>query len=282
MSHRRDDVERPSAGGSRGPDYAVETEQPARRGSGWMPRVGWRTLVAGLVTLSLIAAAVAVLNSPLLEIRSLSVRGSENVSPEAVAQLAGLRGTNILLADLGAARERILDQPLIKEVSISRHWPNSVEVEIVERTPWVRWESNGTIWAVDREGVVLEGFEAPDDSVLVRQVSSLPALRGGARVDLDAVDLISRLREAGPPRNGPEILNFDWSLRDGLTVITKHGRVLFGDSDGFDFKYAVWEELEFEAQRRGEPLLTADLRFGTRPSVEIGLGLGRATRIVEP
>ena len=213
---------------------------------------------------------------------NVNVRGSTNVSAEAVAQLTGLRGTNILLADLGAARERILGQPLIKDAAISRQWPNSIEVEIVERTPWVRWESDGTVWAVDREGVVLEGFDEPEESILVRQVSSLPALRGGARVDLDAVDLISRLREAGPPRNGPEILNFDWSLRDGLTVITKHGRVLFGDSDGFEFKYAVWEELEFEAQRRGEPLLTADLRFGTRPSVEIGLGLGRATRIVEP
>ena len=282
MSHKQDDVQRPSAGGSRGPDYAVESKPPAPRGMGWVPHVGWKTLVVGLVGLSLIAAVIAALNSPLLEIRNVNVRGSTNVSAEAVAQLTGLRGTNILLADLGTARERILDQPLIKDAAISRQWPNSIEVEIVERSPWVRWESDGTVWAVDREGVVLEGFDAPEESVLVRQVSSLPALRGGARVDLDAVDLISRLREAGPPRNGPEILNFDWSLRDGLTVITKHGRVLFGDSDGFEFKYAVWEELEFEAQRRGEPLLTADLRFGTRPSVEIGLGLGRATRIVEP
>ena len=93
------------------------------------------------------------------------------------------------------------------------------------------------------------------------------------------MELIQRIEEAGPPRQGPGIVAYEWSLRTGLTVVTRHGRVTFGDSQGFAFKYAVWEQLEHEAQRRGEPLLTADLRFGTRPAVEIGLGLGRATRI---
>ena len=60
-----------------------------------------------------------------------------------------------------------------------------------------------------------------------------------------------------------------------VTINTKAG-------GGFEFKYAVWEQLEWEAQRRGEPVLAADLRFGTHPAVEMGFGLGRATRIVDP
>ena len=251
--------------------------QPEITHRGWHPR--WITLIALLILLAVGAAVVGALNSPLMEIRSVSVSGAQRVSPDAVAQLAALSGENFLLADLSAARERIRQQPLIKDARVSREWPNSIHVVITEREPWVRWQAQGEIWAVDREGVVLEGVEASQDSILVRQVSSLPAIRAGAVVGLDAVDLIQRIEDIGVPRKGPEIVAFEWSLRTGLTVVTRHGRVTFGDAAGFDFKYAVWEQLEREAQRRGEPLLTADLRFGTRPAVEIGLGLGRATRI---
>jgi cell division septal protein FtsQ len=255
-------------------------EQPIIPGEGWRPR--WLTLIALMMLLAAAAAIIVVLNSPLLEIRSVTVAGQQRVSPDAIAQLAALTGENILLADLEAARQRILAQPMVRDASVGREWPNTIHVRILEREPWVRWEVDGEVWAVDRDGVVLEGVEPPADSILMRQVSSLPAIRAGAHVGLDAVDLIQRVEEIGVPRKGPEIVAFEWSLRTGLTVVTRHGRVTFGDAEGFAFKYEVWEKLEREAQRRGEPLLTADLRFGTRPAVEIGLGLGRATRILDP
>ena len=261
-------------------EEAVEAEAPAPEGRRWRPR--WLTVIALLTLSAAVAAALVVLNSPLLEVRSVEVSGTDRVSDEAVAQLAALTGENILLTDLAAARQRILAQPMIRDARVRREWPNTIQVEVVEREPWVRWEVGGEVWAVDREGVVLEGVAAGADSILVRQVSSLPAIHAGARVGLEAVDLIGRIQEIGVPRKGPEILAYEWSLRTGLTVVTRHGRITFGDADGFAFKYQVWQQLEQEAQRRGEPLLIADLRFGTRPAVEIGLGLGRATRIVAP
>ncbi len=247
-----------------------------------LPRVRWRNVALVLGVVTLIAGALVVLNSPLLEIRSVSVRGTQSVAAESVAQLSGLRGQHLLLSDLAAARERILTQPLIKDVAIERVWPNGVRITVEERTPWAGWEADGKVWAIDAEGVVLEGFAPPPGSVIVKQVSSLPALRAGRRVDVEATELIRQLEATDGPANGPRILGFEWALRSGLTVITQHGRITFGGADGFEFKYSVWEELEFEAQRRGEPLLVADLRFGTRPAVEIGLGLGRAARIIEP
>ena len=264
-------------------DYADTAPTGApRRGRLAFPRVRWRTAMVAILGVTLIAGAIAALNSPLMKIQAVDVRGTQHLTAEAIAQIAGLRGQHLLLADLAAARERILAQPLVKEVAISREWPNQVRVDIVERTPWARWEIDGDVFAIDAEGVVLEGLAAPPDSVLVRQASSLPIVRGGARVDLAALALIHRIEAAEPPPSRPRILAYEWSLRQGLTVVTTHGRITFGGADGFSFKYQVWRELEREAERRGEPLLTADLRFGTRPAVEIGLGLGRATRITEP
>ena len=76
----------------------------------------------------------------------------------------------------------------------------------------------------------------------------------------------------------PAVIAYEWSQQLGLVVITEHGRVVFGDAEGLEYKYDVWSQLELEAIRRGEPLLLADLRFGLRPRVEIGLELGRAIR----
>ena len=257
------------------------SETPARRERRWW-RPRWTTVMLTLSILALTSSALVVINSPLMEINAVRVSGTRTISAEAVAQLAALRGANLLTANLEAARERILTQPVVRDVSVSRVWPNSVRIVVEERTPWASWEVNGEIWALDAEGVILDAAQAPEDSVLVRQVSSLPAIHAGARVDLAVVELIRRLEEAGAPAGAPRVLTFEWSLKDGLTVVTQHGRITFGGGDGFAYKYQVWEQLEFEAQRRGEPLLAADLRFGTRPAVDIGLGLGRATRIVEP
>lgn len=265
----------------RGPDYAnapTSAERVRRR----LPRISWRAFIVTIAVATLAASGMVILNSPLLEIRSVTVEGTHLLAPDSIAQLSALRGEHLLLSNLGEARARILTQPLVEDVSVTRVWPNGVRITVEERTAWAGWEADGRVWAIDGKGVVLDGLAPPLDSTVVRQVSSLPAIRAGTHVDLEAIALIRLLTEAEEPRNGPRVLGFEWALRSGLTVITQHGRVTFGGADGFEFKYRVWEELEFEAQRRGEPLLTADLRFGTRPAVEIGLGLGRAVRILEP
>lgn len=265
----------------RRPDYAA-APSPAERMRRRLPHVRWRTVIVTFAVLTVLASGMVVLNSPLLEIRSVAVKGTHQLTADAVAQLSGLRGEHLLLSNLGEARARILTQPQVKDVTIERVWPNGVRIIVEERTPWAGWEADGQVWAIDETGVVLEGVSPPPDSVIVRQVSSLPAIRAGAHVDVEATQLIRLLQEKGSPANGPRILGFEWALRTGLTVITQHGRITFGGADGFDFKYQVWEQLEREAQRRDEPLLAADLRFGTRPAVEIGLGLGRAVRNLEP
>ena len=242
----------------------------------WRP--SWRTVIVGLLVAGLVAGAGAVLNSPLMEIRSVTVEGTRELSPEAVIQIAGLRGDHFLLADLDAAEAQLVALPLVKEASISRIWPNGVRITIAEREPWAVWQVGDALYAVDAEGVVLEGFRRPSSGAVVRQVSSLPEVKNGATVDLDAIAIIQFIEESGAPERAPEIVAYEWSLRSGLTVVTEHGRITFGGSDGFDFKFQVWKQLEAEAWRRGEPLLLADLRFGSRPAVEIGFGLGRAPR----
>lgn len=235
-------------------------------------------LAAVALSVASLAVMIALLNSPFLDIDSVEVEGANVVSAASVKQLVGLKGQHVMLADLEAARQRILTLPMIKEANVLRDWPNGIKVVIVERTPWGRWRADNTVWAIDAEGVVLEGAAPSVNGPIVTQVSALPAIMAGAVVDTNAVNMAAALHQRGAPLPLPGILSFEWSLNEGLVVVTEHGRIVFGDADGFDYKYAVWELLEREALRRSEPLLFADLRFGLRPRVEIGLNVGRGIR----
>ncbi|MXX81161.1 MAG: FtsQ-type POTRA domain-containing protein [Chloroflexi bacterium] len=247
-------------------------------------RIRWPLFMfaALVLAIAVLGAALAILNSPLLDISRVEVEGAHVVSAASVKQLAGVKGQHVLLADLEAARQRIRALPMVKEVEISRDWPNGIKVAIVERAPWGRWRANDTVWAIDSEGIVLEGPAPAYDGPIVTQVSALPAIAAGAQVDTTALQMADELHRRGAPLPLPAVLSYEWSLVDGLVVVTEHGRIVFGGADGLDFKYTVWALLEEEAQGRGEPLLFADLRFGLRPSVEIGLNLGRGVLNREP
>ncbi len=245
------------------------------------PRLGWpRFLIIGAsLTVAAIGLCLALINSPLMDIKRIEVEGADVVSAAAVRQLAGLKGEHVMLADLSAARDRIATLPMVREVTVSRDWPDGVRVAIVERRPWGRWRADDTVWAIDSQGIVLEGAAPSFDGPIVTQTSALPAIRAGAQVDLDALEMAAEIDRRGAPLPLPGLVGFQWSLSDGLVVNTEHGDIVFGDAEGFDYKYAVWRQLEVEAQRRGEPLLFADLRFGLRPRVEIGLNQGRGIRL---
>ncbi len=243
-------------------------------------RPSWSFFVLTLLVsaLTLFGVGVALINSSLLKVQEISVSGTSVVSPASVAQLTGLKGNSMLMIDLDAAQQQVESLTMVETASISRNWPNSVEVVIMEREPWGRWLANGIVWSIDAEGVVLEGIAPAGTGPLVKQTSALPAIRPGERVDTTAVELVAALDQRGAPLSLPSVAAYEWTLADGLVVVTDHGRIVFGDGEGLDFKYAVWDELEHEAQRRGEPLLFADLRFGLRPRVDIGINVGRAIR----
>lgn len=258
-----------------------QVQSPAHWRRALQLRVRWPRLffVAVVVAIASLGLMFALLNSPLLEVNSVKVEGTDVLSTASVRQLAGLKGQHVMLADLDAAQERIASLPMVKEVTVSRDWPNGIKVVIVERTPWGRWRANNTVWAIDSEGVILEGPAPAWQGPIVTQVSALPPIKAGARVHTSAVHMASELHERGAPLALPSVVAYEWSLTDGLIVVTEHGRIIFGDADGLNYKYAIWDLLEQEAYRRGEPLLFADLRFGLRPRVEIGLNVGRDIRI---
>ncbi|MGY1830267.1 cell division protein FtsQ/DivIB [Geodermatophilus sp. SYSU D01180] len=148
----------------------AEVARPARRRRRDSPADRRRRRIVGAaVAVVLVAAAGwAVWASPLLAVQHVRVDGATTLTAEQVRTAAGVaEGTPLLRVDVDAAAARVARLPQVADVTVTRGWPRSVVVTVVERRPVAVVEQAGTRSLVDRDGVLFDTVtgEAPDGAV---------------------------------------------------------------------------------------------------------------------
>jgi len=195
-----------------------------------LSRIRWRRIGAVLAFAGAVAGLVALYFSPALRVHEVEIGGATTVSAADIEALAGLDGASLLTADLDAAQSRIEELPMVKQATITRAWPQTVRVAIVERTPWAVWQAGASGYTVDDEGVVLER-DAPEGAPVIRVSGADVGLEPGQSVDQDAVALARSLTARVPAELALSVATFEWSGGSGLTITTDSGyRVVLGDS----------------------------------------------------
>jgi cell division protein FtsQ len=231
-------------------------------------RLLWRLGVVALLA-SLGLVGWLVYQSPLLQVRSVSVTGAQNLDPAVVAQVSGLKGQNILQADTAAAKSRLLALPAVKDVSISRRWPGRMLVRVEERQPWGYWQVKEQPYVIDDQGVVLDDMRPADGAPTIFELDSERRLAAGDRVDADAVFLSRQLIEESPRALKQNVTRLEYSEHSGLTVAFDGGlRATFGDSRDLDYKLSVLYVLLEKAQAQSFAVHSVDLRFGENVSFQ--------------
>jgi cell division protein FtsQ len=100
-----------------------------------------------------------VLNAQALTITRISVSGNSRMSRgEVVALLDGLRGTNMVTADLESWRQRLLGSPWVAEAAIRRVLPGTVAVAISERQPMGIGRVGNDLYLIDDRGGIIDQF----------------------------------------------------------------------------------------------------------------------------
>lgn len=233
-----------------------------------LSRIRWRRIGASLAFAGAIAGLVALYFSPVLRVQEVEVGGAATVSAADVEARAALDGASLLTANLHAAESRVEELPMVKEATITRAWPQTVRIAIVERTPWAVWQAGSRNYTVDEDGVVLEAA-APDGAPVISVLGADVRLEPGQSVDQDAVTLARALTEQVPAELALNVATFEWSGDSGLTLTTDAGyRVVLGDSQDMEYKLAVWREIEANLGRESMTGHLLDLRFGDRPSFQ--------------
>jgi cell division protein FtsQ len=116
-------------------------------------------IVAGVILL--VAAYQPIASSSLFALKRVSITGHTRFPPsQAEAVVRDVMDGNVLKGDLTEVREQLKQRPLIKDVVVTRIWPDTLRVELIEREPVaVVALSSGKLVCVDQEGTVLGDFE---------------------------------------------------------------------------------------------------------------------------
>jgi cell division septal protein FtsQ len=206
--------------------------QPPRRKRSW--RAWGFATGKGVVFVAVLAYATSrglqlVTTAPGLRVAAIKVQGTRHVKVREVHRLlgagfvGGLRGTNILLADLDGWRQRLLRSAWIKDATLRRVLPSTVEVAIIEREPLGVGRLRDRLYLVASDGMILDEYGSRYASFDLPIIDGLhsPANPNGLLVDevrsAFAADVLRDLRRSSGL--AARVSQVDVSDRDDAVVL---------------------------------------------------------------
>lgn len=149
-----------------------------------------------LVGVSAVVGMWILAHSSVLSVRHVVVRGTTHTTRASVLTAARVDHRPMVDVDQGALRRRIGALPWIATVTVHRHWPATVTVDVVERSPSAQVAGiAGQPAVVDATGRVLA--VGPDAAaVLAAARPALPALQGVPPAAVPGSTLTPVAREA--------------------------------------------------------------------------------------
>jgi cell division protein FtsQ len=128
-----------------------------------------RLVVAGVAVLSVIGCGVAAAHSALLDVDHVTVLGATRTSAAELSAAAGLGRHRFMIdVDPHATAGKIERLPWVERASVTRRWPGTVKISVVERAPAGAVAGRaGGFALVDASGRVLDTVSQPPAGLLV-------------------------------------------------------------------------------------------------------------------
>jgi cell division protein FtsQ len=143
-----------------------------------LPRSGW-LFVAACAVAVLVAAALWLRDSPLVEVSEVSVTGASG--PDAPKIEAALRSAARDMTTLHVREDELRQAvdafPTVGHLEIQSDFPHALRIEVVEREPVAVLARGDDRMPVTAGGTLLRGATAPDDLPVIEDVKDARILR---------------------------------------------------------------------------------------------------------
>ena len=195
-------------------------------------------------------------------VKSVDIQGLKQMDPRPVYDIAlDQRTTAMPLVDVSGIRERLLQFGWVKDARVSRRFPDTLVIDIVERTPAALWQNDEGLSLIDAEGVVL-------DRVPVSRMPDLPLLVGKG-ANAQAVPL-ERLLDKVPTLKAQLVSakwigqrRWDLTFQSGETVLLPEGEAAAGSA------LAKFAKMDKSAGLLGRGIVRFDLRIPGKMTVRL-------------
>ncbi|WP_084162994.1 cell division protein FtsQ/DivIB [Halobacillus kuroshimensis] len=215
-----------------------------------------RRLILYLTILFFLIAAVVYLQSPLSNVRNITVEGQYHVPAEEIQTLSGITTeTNYWRMDTEELKEKVESHEEITFASIDRSFPNDVtiEVEEAERIGYV--QSNGQYYVIMEDGSRL-------DEETALPGGDAPVLAGFDK-EMYLKEMSGELKEL-PPSVADLISEVHWEPEDGNPY-----KIRLYMNDGYQVEASI---RTFSEKMPAYPSIAAQLEEGAEGVIHIDVG----------
>jgi cell division protein FtsQ len=246
--------------------------KPARRKQPWRALAVWivkYTAVAGFAALVVYRSGDVVAQARMLQIDRVVVRGNTRLSTgEVLALLHGLRGENLVWTDLGAWRRRLLASPWVRDATLRRSLPSTVEVVVAERAPIGIGRVNGALYLVDDRGAIIDDYGPQYGDLDLPVIDGLAGPHAPAALGEDPhAELAARLLVAVRARPPVQQRISQVDVRDAhnaAVILTGDPAVLYVGEERFVQRLESYLDLAAALRDQVANIDYVDLRFDNR------------------
>lgn len=234
-----------------------------------------RFLVRALVVTVVVVAGGrwligAAQRSTVLTIATVAVEGNQRVSRgELLALVDALRGQNVLVADLEAARARLLSSGWIEDAKLRRVLPSTIAIVVTEREPVGIGRFGSRLYLVDARGAVIGEYGPRFASIDLPIIDGLSAGGAEGRVSVDhgrAALAAKLMQEVGTrERLAARISQVDVrDPNDAVVLLAGDPALIHLGSERFVERLEVYLDLAPALRARVPEIDYVDLRFDRR------------------
>lgn len=187
-------------------------------------------------------------------VNRVDVVGIHHMDSAPVYQIAlDQRSMAMPLVDVSDIRSKLLHYGWVKDARVSRRFPDTLVIDILERKPAALWQDNGVVMLIDSDGTVI-------DHVPVDKMPDLPLLIGPG-ANLREADLTALMTAA--PTLKPQLVSATWvggrrwdlNFQTGETVALPEGEDAARDA------LSKFADLDKSNELLGRGILRFDLRL---------------------
>ncbi len=118
-------------------------------------KIGWRLLSFVLLILA-ITGTYYLFNAPFLQVNTLQTEGLSRVTSSDINQELDILGKSIIYANSDQAVQTLTAAfPELSDIQVSIELPNQIIISAYERQPVMAWQTDGTLYWIDQEGVLI-------------------------------------------------------------------------------------------------------------------------------
>jgi cell division protein FtsQ len=215
-------------------------------------------------------ATALVLHASGLQVRRIDVRGNVRLSSGDVQAIVdGLRGSNILTADLASYRKRLMQSPWVADAELRRLLPFTIEVFVSERRPMGLCRLGSALYLVDPHGTLIDEFGPQYSEFDLPIIDGLARTPNGGQpvVDDTRAELAARVIDALAPRKdlAQRVSQIDVAdAHDAVVLLQNDGALLYLGEDKFLERLQSYVDLAPALKQRVPEIDYVDLRFDER------------------